>query len=151
MEFLRNIGETVNSAIDYIVEKNKKFTKSAKIRRLIKKESDSIIKAYITLGKHYYNDLRDVPDDEMRKICESIDVSKKEISKLREKLIQINVEENFWGYRDLVEEEFDFDKEGCDCSCMGDNEACSEDKEKLPAKPQEAPSESKRKPPKKDD
>ena len=87
MEFLRNIGETVNSAIDYIVEKNKKFTKSAKIRRLIKKESDSIIKAYITLGKHYYNDLRDVPDDEMRKICESIDVSKKEISKLRDRLM----------------------------------------------------------------
>ena len=121
MDFLKNIGETVNSALDYVVEKNRKFTKSAKIKRLIKKESNSIIKSYVTLGKHYYNDLRDVPDNEMKKICESIDESKKEIAKLKEKLVQINMEENFSGYRDLVDEDFDFDKEMCDCGCMSED------------------------------
>lgn len=121
MDFLKNIGETVNSALDYVVEKNRKFTKSAKIKRLIKKESNAIIKSYVTLGKHYYNDLRDVPDNEMKKICESIDESKKEIAKLKEKLVQINMEENFSGYRDLVDEDFDFDKEMCDCGCMSED------------------------------
>lgn len=121
MDFLKNIGETVNSALDYVVEKNRKFTKSAKIKRLIKKESNSIIKSYVTLGKHYYNDLRDVPDSEMKKICEAIDESKKEIAKLKEKLVQINMEENFSGYRNLVDEDFDFDKEMCNCGCMDEN------------------------------
>ena len=130
MDFLKNIGETVNSALDYVVEKNRKFTKSAKIKRLIKKESNAIIKSYVTLGKHYYNDLRDVPDNEMKKICESIDESKKEIAKLKEKLVQINMEENFSGYRDLVDEDFDFDKEMCDCGCMDVNSTscCCEEK-----------------------
>ena len=93
---------------------------------MIKKESNAIIKSYVTLGKHYYNDLRDVPDNEMKKICEAIDESKKEIAKLKEKLVQINMEENFSGYRDLVDEDFDFDKEMCNCGCMdkGDLTPC---------------------------
>lgn len=133
MDFLKNIGETVNSALDYVVEKNRKFTKSAKIKRLIKKESNAIIKSYVTLGKHYYNDLRDVPDNEMKKVCEAIDESKKEIVKLKEKLVQINMEENFSGYRDLVDEDFDFDKEMCDCGCMDENPIscdCKDENEK---------------------
>lgn len=125
MDFLKNIGETVNSALDYVVEKNRKFTKTAKIKRLIKKESNAIIKSYVTLGKHYYNDLRDVPDNEMKKICEDIDESKKEIAKLKEKLVQINMEENFSGYRDFVDEDFDFDKEMCDYECVNSkNSSC---------------------------
>ncbi len=131
MDFLKNIGETVNSALDYVVEKNRKFTKSAKIKRLIKKESNAIIKSYVTLGKHYYNDLRDVPDSEMKKICEAIDESKKEIAKLKEKLVQINMEENFSGYRDLVDEDFDFDKEMCDCGCMSEDSAPCQCEEKV--------------------
>jgi len=118
MDFLKNIGETVNCALDYVVEKNRKFTKSAKIKRLIKKESNAIVKSYVTLGKHYYNDLRDVPDNEMKKICEAIDESKKEILKLKEKLVQINMEDDLSGYKDFVDEGFDFDKEMCDCGCM---------------------------------
>lgn len=131
MDFLKNIGETVNSALDYVVEKNRKFTKSAKIKRLIKKESNAIIKSYVTLGKHYYNDLRDVPDSEMKKICEAIDESKKEIAKLKEKLVQINMEENFSGYRDLVDEDFDFDKEMCDCGCMSEDSTPCKFEEKV--------------------
>ena len=130
MEFLRNVGETVNSAIDFVVEKNRKFTKTAKIKRLIKKESDSIIRSYITLGKHYYEDLRDVPDNAMKKICDSIDESKKEISKLKERLIQVNMQGNYSDYRNFVEADLDF-FEPTECSCteesLGEFCHCDED------------------------
>lgn len=130
MEFLRNVGETVNSAIDFVVEKNRKFTKTAKIKRLIKKESDSIIRSYITLGKHYYEDLRDVPDNAMKKICDSIDESKKEISKLKERLIQVNMQGNYSDYRNFVEDDLDF-FEPTECSCteesLGEFCHCDED------------------------
>lgn len=105
MEFLRNIGESVNSALDFVVEKNKKFNRINKIKKFIKKESNSIMKAYIKLGKHYYNELRDVPNYEMQNICTSIDNSKKEIKRLQEKLIEINSEDNVCDINELWEDE----------------------------------------------
>ncbi len=105
MEFLRNIGESVNSALDFVVEKNKKFNRINKIKKFIKKESNSIMKAYIKLGKHYYNELRDVPNYEMQNICTAIDNSKKEIKRLQEKLIEINSEDNVCDINELWEDE----------------------------------------------
>ena len=46
----------------------------------------------------------------------------KEATKNKKKLVQINMEENFSGYRDLVDEDFDFDKEMCDCGCIDKND-----------------------------
>lgn len=105
MEFLKNIGESVNSALDFVVEKNKKFNRINKIKRFMKKESNSIIKSYIKLGKYYYNELRDVPNYEMQNICTSIDNSKKEIKRLQEKLIEINSEDNICDFNDLWDDE----------------------------------------------
>lgn len=105
MDFLKNIGETVNTALDFVVEKNRKFTKITKIKRLIKKETDSIIRSYIILGKHYYSDLSDVPNKDMQKLCKSIDESKNEIRKLKEKLTEINSEESCSNFRDLLDDE----------------------------------------------
>ncbi len=125
MKFLKNIGETVNGAIDFVVEKNRKFTKIAKIKSLIKKESDSILKDYITLGKHYYNDLRDVPDNDMKKVCDSIDTSKKEIAKLKEKLMRINMLESFSAYNDFSDDDLDLKKEAkCNCKDLSTDKYC---------------------------
>ena len=127
MDFLKNIGETVNSAVDFVVEKNKKFTKITRLKRLIKKESDSIIRAYITLGKHYYKDLKDVPDKEMQKVCSNIDASKLEIKKLKKRLIEVNSEQDYSKFRDLVEDEpidieFYMDDDKDFCACDGTSE-----------------------------
>lgn len=105
MEFLKSLGETVNNAVDFVVEKNRKFTKISKLKRLIKKESDAIIRSYITLGKHYYSDLRNVPDKEMQKVCKDIDLAKSEIKKLRKKLVEINSEQDYTKFRNLVDDE----------------------------------------------
>ncbi len=105
MDFLRNLGETFNGAIDFVVEKNRKFSKVAKIKKQIKKESNSVVKAYITLGKHYYNELRDVPNYEMQKICYSIDTSKKELKRLRDKLEEVKNEVNLSEFEEFVENE----------------------------------------------
>lgn len=124
MDFLKNIGEAVNNAVDFVAEKNRKFTKINNLKRLIKKESDSIIKSYITLGKHYYKELRDVPDKDMQKICDSIDTSKLEIKKLKKNLFEVNNEQDYSKFRDLVEDEpLDLElSEECECNC-----ACGDD------------------------
>lgn len=105
MDFLRNLGETFNGAVDFVIEKNRKFSKVAKIKKQIKKESNAVIKAYITLGKHYYNELRDVPNYEMQKICYSIDTSKKELKRLRDKLEEVKNEVSLSEFEEFVENE----------------------------------------------
>lgn len=103
MEFLKNLGETFNDAVDFVVEKNRKFNKTTKIKKLIKKESNEIIKAYITLGKHYYNELRDVPNYDMQKVCNAIDASQREIKRLKCKLEEVKNEVNLSEFEDFVE------------------------------------------------
>lgn len=105
MEFLKNLGETFNDAVDFVIEKNRKFNKTTKIKKLIKKESNEIIKAYITLGKHYYNELRDVPNYDMQKVCNAIDASQKEIKRLKSKLEEVKNEVNLSEFEDFVEPE----------------------------------------------
>lgn len=105
MEFLKSLGETVNGAVDFVIEKNRKFNKTAKIKKLIKKESNSIIKSYITLGKHYYNELRDVPNYDMQKICDNIDLSQKEIKRLQKKLEDVNNEVDLSKFEDFIDDE----------------------------------------------
>lgn len=105
MEFLKNLGETVNGAVDFVIEKNRKFNKTTKIKKLIKKESNSIIKSYITLGKHYYNELRDVPNYDMQKICNDIEMSQKEIKRLQKKLEDVGNEVNLSQFENFIDDE----------------------------------------------
>ena len=38
MDFLRNLGETFNGAVDFVIEKNRKFSKVTKLKKQIKKQ-----------------------------------------------------------------------------------------------------------------
>ena len=104
MDFLRNLGETFNGAVDYVIEKNRKFSKVTKLKKQIKKESNAVVKAYITLGKHYYNELRDVPNYDMQKLCNSIDNSKQEIKRLKDKLEEVKNEVDLSDFEEFVED-----------------------------------------------
>ena len=105
MDFLRNLGETFNGAVDFVIEKNRKFSKVTKLKQQIKKESNAVVKAYITLGKHYYNELRDVPNYDMQKLCNSIDSSKKEIKRLKDKLEEVKNEVDLSEFEEFVEDD----------------------------------------------
>lgn len=105
MDFLRNLGETFNGAVDFVIEKNRKFSKVTKLKKQIKKESNAVVKAYITLGKHYYNELRDVPNYDMQKLCNSIDNSKKEIKRLKDKLEEVKNEVDLSEFEEFVEDD----------------------------------------------
>ena len=105
MDFLRNLGETFNDAVDFVIEKNRKFSKVTKLKKQIKKESNAVVKAYITLGKHYYNELRDVPNYDMQKLCNSIDNSKKEIKRLKDKLEEVKNEVDLSEFEEFVEDD----------------------------------------------
>ena len=104
MDFLRNLGETFNGAVDFVIEKNRKFSKVTKLKKQKKKESNAVVKAYITLRKHYYNELRDVPNYDMQKLCNSIDNSKQEIKRLKDKLEEVKNEVDLSDFEEFVED-----------------------------------------------
>lgn len=103
--FLSSISDAVNGTIDFIAEKKKKFVKTNRIKRYIKRETNTLIKGYIALGKHYYSELRDVPNKEMQRVCKLIDASRCEIKKLKNKLHEINYDCDVKCYCDVLDGE----------------------------------------------
>lgn len=123
MSILNGIGEAINGAIDFISEKKKKFVKTNRIKRYIKKETNNLIKSYIALGKHYYSELRDVPNNKMQHICNLIDSSKCEISRLKTKLEEINDNCDINCYCDVLNDDEFCNKMDSFAPCN----SCSED------------------------
>lgn len=109
VSILNGIGEAINGAIDFISEKKKKIVEISKIKRYIKRETNTLVKSYIALGKHYYAELRDVPNKDMQRICNLIDFSRCEINRLKTKLEEIN------NNCDI----------NCCCDVLSDDEFCS--------------------------
>ena len=116
MNILKSIGEAVNNAVDYISEKKRKFDKINRIKKCIKQETSAMVKNYITLGKHYYSELRNVPNKDMQRICSAIDSSKNEIKRLKYKLEDINNGCDIKCYCDTIDDE-DFCSEPYCSSC----------------------------------
>ena len=110
MGIIKSISDYVNGAIEYMSEKKRRFDKISRIKRRIKQETSSVVKGYIVLGKHYYKELRGVPNKEMQRVCSTIDDNIREIEQLRCKLEEI--------------------KNGCDikfyCDNVGDTEFCND-------------------------
>lgn len=130
MGFLSNISETFSSAMDFIAEKKRKIAKVSKIKHYIKKETDAIIKGYITLGKHYYCELRGVPNKEMQRICSCIDSSRREVRRLKDKLEEVKNECNTRCYCEVLDEDdfcSDANCEPCDSVCSGSTSCASVD------------------------
>ena len=125
MGILSSISDAVNGTIDYIAEKKKKFIKTNRIKRYIKKETNALIRGYIALGKHYYSELRDVPNKEMQRVCKLIDASRCEIKKLKNRLHEINYDSDVKCYCDVLDDEDFCSSEGiCDPCTECSNDPC---------------------------
>jgi len=84
--------DTVAGITQTIIEKNRLNAQLNRLRSLMKKECEMINRAYITLGKQYYenkiNNKNDVCENE-EELLELIAESKKQIKKLRERYVKL--------------------------------------------------------------
>lgn len=93
MTFFDTVKGTVNTAVDTIssvtqsfVEKNRTNAKLNRLRLVMKNESELMNRAYIALGKKYYEDAKKGKNDileQEQKLFEVIDKSKARIAKAR--------------------------------------------------------------------
>ena len=109
MTFFDTVKGTVNTAADTIsnvtqniVEKNRTNAKLNRLRLIMKCESELMNRAYIALGKSFYESAKkgeSVSEDQQKKLFEVIENSKAKIAKARECYRQIvdNSNDVFYG------------------------------------------------------
>ena len=94
MNILNTVLGTVNTAVDTIssaahtvVEKNRVNAKLNRLRTIMKNESELMNRAYIALGKQYYENKQmgaEISQEKEKKLFELIESSKAKIAKARE-------------------------------------------------------------------
>lgn len=84
--------DTVSGITQTIIEKNRLNAQLSRLRALMKSECEMINRAYISLGKKYYenkvNDRTDACENE-EELFEIIEHSKEQITKLRERYVKL--------------------------------------------------------------
>lgn len=115
MEIFNTFFSSVNSAVDTIsdvaqsfVEKNRTKAKLNRLRLVMKTESELMNRAYIALGKHYYETQKkgvDAKVDNEEQLFDVIEKSKAKIAKARDCYRKIVDSQNDYIYRSIESEE----------------------------------------------
>lgn len=58
MDFLKSIGRTVNGAVQFVGEKNRRAAQLNRLRAVIRCEEQAAQREYLALGRYYYNNCR---------------------------------------------------------------------------------------------
>lgn len=101
--------DTISSVAQTVLEKNRTKAKLNRLRMVMKSESELMNRAYIALGKHYYemNRSKDAKvSDQQEKLFDVIEKSKIKIAKARECYRQIIDNQNDVYYGQPAEQEY---------------------------------------------
>ena len=93
MKLLKKIGQNICSAVDMVVEKNRLAAQNNRLKMVIKAENNTITRAYIALGKHYYNTMKDSAEGEAAHLCHAIEQSRARIERVKDKLVALNCQD----------------------------------------------------------
>ena len=113
MDILNTLKGTVGTVVDTVstvaqnyVERNRTKAKLNRLRMVMKSESELMNRAYIALGKDYYEILKTgkgEPNERQQKLVEVIDNSKAKIARARDCYRKILENENEFLYNTSVE------------------------------------------------
>lgn len=86
MDFLNTVSCAVTAAYRAVANRNRQAAVNNRLKAIVRSEMGTINRAYIALGKHFYNDLRGQATGDQAVLCNAIDQAKERIQKAREKL-----------------------------------------------------------------
>ena len=73
MNLFESVSSNVTKAVGFVVEKNRKAAIMNRLRIVIKNERENEARAYVALGKYYYEHLRDSQNEETEHLCRAVD------------------------------------------------------------------------------
>ena len=88
------VGNTINDVATVINEKNKLRAQCVRIKDIIKHDAESRDKAYIELGRYYYQNLRDKEHEQTEKYCQTVDRMNDRIEKASFKYMELQDMQN---------------------------------------------------------
>lgn len=95
MDFLNTVSCAIAAAYEAVANKNRQAASNNRLKAIVRSEMGTINRAYIALGKHFYNDLRQQATGDQAVLCNAIDQARERIEKVREKLaVEKQAEEN---------------------------------------------------------
>ncbi len=94
MNFFDTVSSRVTKAVDYVVEKNRKAALINRIRIVIKNERENEARAYVALGKYYFQNMRDEQNEETEKLCKAVESAGQRMKKAFDKLDEITASED---------------------------------------------------------
>ena len=86
MDLFNTISCAVAAAYEAVANRNRQAAVNNRLKAVVRSEMGTINRAYIALGKHFYNDLRSQATGDEAVLCNAIDQAKERILKAREKL-----------------------------------------------------------------
>lgn len=148
MDFFKNVAGSVSKAVNYVVDKNRSAALVNRLKIVIRNEKEVEARAYIELGKYYYENLRDPENDHTERLCHTVEHAdrrlKRAFTKLDELLAPVDgaCEEDPSGCDDMCDDACEYEDTRDDDACgCGDTCECKNKTETDEADSVEAPEE----------
>ena len=81
MDLFNTISCAVAAAYEAVANRNRQAAVNNRLKAVVRSELATINRAYIALGKHFYNDLRSQAAGDEAVLCNAIDQAKERILK----------------------------------------------------------------------
>lgn len=88
MAFFKEIGKALSGAVSFVGEKNRRTAYVNRIRTVIRCEEKAAEKEYATLGRYYYNNLRDKSNPVTEAHCVELEAIEARLEKALDQLEQ---------------------------------------------------------------
>lgn len=111
MNVMKNFAGSVTRAVNFVVDKNRMAALINRLKIVIKNEKETQARAYIELGKYYYENLRDPENETTEKFCGAVDEAGRRLKKAFARLDELVAPAPVPTVEDDEPESYDF----CDC------------------------------------
>lgn len=79
-------GKTISSAVDSMIETNRRKAMISRIRVVIRNERENTERTYAALGKYYFEHLRDPENGNTEQLCRAVEESEARLKRAFDKL-----------------------------------------------------------------
>lgn len=89
MDVFKNVADSVTKAVNFVVDKNRRAAMINRLKIVIRNEKEIEARAYIELGKYYYENLRDPSNGRTEPLCAAVENSDRRLKRAFSKLDEL--------------------------------------------------------------
>lgn len=86
MHVFRNVAGSVAKAVDFVVDKNRRAALINRLKIVVRNEKEVEARAYIELGRYYFENLRDPENTRTEPLCVSVENADRRLKRAFAKL-----------------------------------------------------------------